>query len=255
MESAKNGDLIISRALIGAAAAVAVLASAGVQAAGVPAQGTWETTLQPRDIDGDSVTDAFYDTALDVTWLRNANVNGLMDWSAAKAWADTLVVGGVSDWRLPTMIDTGESLCQFSTGGGTDCGYNVQTRSGATTYSEMAHLFYVTLGNKAYCDPALSTVKTCSGPQPGFGLTNTGNFQNMQSGTYWSGLEYAPNVSSAWVFLTYHGTQTNSGKSTALYALAVHPGDVAPPVPEPQTLALMLAGLGALLLARRRRPR
>ena len=45
-------------------------------------------------------------------------------------------------------------------------------------------------------------------------------------------------------------------KSLALYALAVRPSDVAAPVPEPQTVALVLAllALGATVVARRRRP-
>ena len=46
-----------------------------VMAIVVPGQGTWETTLQARNLDGDTTTDAFYDTALSITWLRNANVN------------------------------------------------------------------------------------------------------------------------------------------------------------------------------------
>jgi hypothetical protein len=39
-----------------------------------------------------------------------------------------------------------------------------------------------------------------------------------------------------------------------LYAVAVRLGDVAAPVPEPQTLALVLLALGATVVARRRRP-
>ena len=39
------------------------------------------------------------------------------------------------------------------------------------------------------------------------------------------------------------------------YAWAVHDGDIAAAVPEPQTYALMLVGLGALALAARRRNR
>ena len=249
------------RALLGAvvcavATGAALLGATAAQAAGVPGQGTWETTLQGRDLDGNALNgpEAFYDTALNVTWLRNGNVNGLMNWDDANAWANSLVVGGIGDWRLPTMVDTGDPGCDDSDAGGTDCGFNVQTRSGATTYSEMAHLFYETLGNKALCDPALSTINHCV-QQPGYGLSNTANFQSLQSYPYWSGLVYAPDTRVAWGFFTNLGLQAPLFRTERLYALAVHPGDVAPPIPEPQTLALMLAGLGALLLVRRRRPR
>lgn len=93
-----------------------------------------------------------YDTELNVTWLQNWNQavgsaydtaspgTGRMTWGDAKAWADTLVFGGFDDWRLPTMLDTGVAGCDYREAGGTDCGFNVQTKSGATVYSEMAHL-------------------------------------------------------------------------------------------------------------------
>ena len=135
------------------AATCALVLAGNAGAVGVSGQGTWETTLQPRDLDGDTVTDAFYDAELNITWLRNANVNGQMAWADANAWAANLVVGAYSDWRLPTMIDTGAPGCDFSLAGGTDCGYNMQTKTGTTVFSEMAHLYYVTLGNKAYYAP------------------------------------------------------------------------------------------------------
>ena len=116
-------------------------------AAPVLGQGTWQSTLQARDLDRNGVVDAFYDSALDLTWLRNANVNGAKSFNSARLWADTLSFGGLNDWRLPTMIDTPTAGCNFSYGG-TDCGYNVLTKDGTTVYSEMAHLLYVTLGNK-----------------------------------------------------------------------------------------------------------
>lgn len=248
--------------LVGAAAVLGAM-SMTVHAAAVPGQGTWETTLQGRDISGNAVaaSDAsavfLYDTTLNITWLRDANVNGKMNWAAANSWANGLVVGAWSDWRLPTMIDTGTPGCDIGYAGGTDCGWNVQTKSGdvtkyeagQTVYSEMAHLFYVTLANKGYYAPG-----TGIGPQPGWGLSNTGTFQNMQSDGYWSAVAYAPDGSLAWDFGTNYMVQTYNPKTYTFFALAVRSGDVAP-VPEPGTYALMLAGLTALALARRSRRR
>ena len=167
--------------------------------------------------------------------------------SAANAWASGLSVGGFTGWRLPTMVDTGTAGCDFAFAG-TDCGYNVQTKAGATVYSEMAHLYYVTLGNKA------PYTTTGAGNVDGWGLTNTGDFQNLEAPNYWSGLEYAPVPSAAWLFSTVEGFQTGGDKGVPLFALAVRPGDVAAAVPEPESLALVLLGLAAAGVARRRRP-
>jgi len=247
---------------------VALLACAAlagnVQAVGVSGQGTWETTLLGRDINGNAVAGSdpsavfLYDGVLNVTWLRNASAAGRKNWAQADAWATNLVVGAYDDWRLPTMISTPDAT--FSNSGGTDHGFNVRTKSGnatqfeagQTVFSEMAHLWYSTLGNKAYCAPGIAS---CSGspPQPGWGLTNTGDFQNLEAYLYWSGLEYAPNSNDAWVFLTYEGAQVYGAKAGGLNAMAVRDGDVAA-VPLPATAWLMLAGLGALgVVVRRRR--
>ena len=239
------------------AVALAALTLSPAHAAGMPGQGTWETTLKARDINGDSVVDAWYDTALNITWLANWNANGAMDnWYHATTWAAGLNVYGETGWRLPSTTDTGAPGCDFSYAGGTDCGYNVDTAS-----SEMAHMFHVTLGNKSDCPPGNVTCTGPGVPQPGSGLTNTANFVGMQFSLYWSGTEYAPNPSvpwhlgnrTAWYFSTSGGLQGADIKDDRLYAVAVRPGDVAV-VPEPQTVALLLAGLTALLVARRRRP-
>lgn len=228
-----------------------------------------------------------YDTELNITWLQDWNhalssgyaasgvapesvydpntiwTNGRMGWDAANSWADSLVHGGFDDWRLPTVVDTGAAGCDFSNAGGTDCGYNVQTRSGSTVYSELAHLWYETLGNLAICAPG---VEACAGdnPQFGWGLSNTGPFTNMQhpvttvrdSGGYWTGLLHpTPPLSTpkAWAFGVGAGSQSAVGTLDPMYAVAVRSGDVAAPVPEPQSLALALAAFGASLLARRQR--
>ena len=237
----------------------AVFSPVMVKAAGVPGQGTWETTLQPRDLDKNGQIDAFYDTDLDITWLRNANVNGQMTWGAANAWAANLVIGAYSDWRLPTMVDTGAPGCDWSGGaGGTDCGYNMPS---AAAKVEFAHLYFVTLGNKAYCDPATSTVSVCN-VQPGWGLAaNTGDFQGMGDNqySYWLGLElalsqrppYVPYQNFAWYYDT-SGGQAPRSKLDQLQAIAVHAGDIGA-VPEPETYALMLLGLAALVASKRLR--
>ena len=240
---------LANRAATGVLAAAAALGAGLAQAVGVSGQGTWETTLLPRDLDGNAGNgpEAFYDTALNITWLRNANANGAMYWNDAMTWANTLVVGGVGGWRLPKVVDTGAPGCDHSFGGGTDCGYNVDTATG-----EMAHLHHVTLGNLSYCPPGTAT---CSeGPQPGWGLTNTGGLQNLDFNGYWSGTEHDP--LNAWFFNTQWGQQRVGGMPANLFlAMAVRPGDVVTAVPEPQTYALMLMGFGALMLAVRRRTR
>ena len=79
--------------------------SAAVMVA-VPAQ----ATLVGRDINGLAVAGSsagavfLYDTTLNITWLRNANVNGLMNWGQANTWAAGYSLGSYSGWRLPTAV-------------------------------------------------------------------------------------------------------------------------------------------------------
>ena len=178
--------------------------------------GTAQAALQGRDLNGEGNVDAFYDTDLDITWRRNANLNGLMSWADAVAWADNMTFGGYTDWRLPAS-----DAC---------VGFNC-------TGSELGHLWYVELGNLA-----------------GDLTPNTGAFVNMQLYAYWSGTTYAPDASQAWHFNIDQGDQDFAGKTNALFAMAVRPGDVLAAIPEPETYALMLAGLAGLgFVARRRR--
>lgn len=223
-----------------------ILMSVGAaRAVGVPGQGSWETTLQARDIDKDGVTDAFYDTALNITWLRASRYEG-MPWSAAKAWAEQDRFG-LSGWRLPKTKDTGAPGCDLNYTGGTDCGFNPD--SSVATGSEWAHLFYQSLGNKGLYAPGTRDA------QAGFGLSNTGNFLNLNpDGIAWSGTEYAPEAGSAWYFEFQWGVQHFMPKDNRYSnVMAVRDGDVAAAVPEPQTYVMLLMGLVALPLVRRRK--
>lgn len=91
-------------------------------------------TLYSRD-NGNMV----YDDVLKITWLADwnyartsgyagASASGKMNWAAANTWANTLVYGGYSDWRLPT------SLNQDGTG---PCDNSSICKS-----SEMGYMFY-----------------------------------------------------------------------------------------------------------------
>ncbi|MHB1083301.1 MAG: PEP-CTERM sorting domain-containing protein [Thiobacillus sp.] len=219
--------------------------------------GAAHAALEGRDLDGDLATfEAYYDTDLDITWLADANyaktsgydTDGLMTWAAADTWAAQLsFTDGVNvydDWRLPTITDTGTSGCNYANSG-TDCGYNVDPAS-----SEMAHLYFTELGNLSYYTTTGAVIGYAGGSNPNSTLDNVGPFTNFQSYHYWSGTEYAPNTFYAWYFYTGSGYQSYGHGS--FYALAVRPGDVAA-VPEAETYALMLAGLGLIGWRARRR--
>lgn len=57
---------------------LARIVAAAVGACALLMAGIAQAALQDRDLDGDSVVDAFYDTDFDITWLRDADVNGRM---------------------------------------------------------------------------------------------------------------------------------------------------------------------------------
>ena len=179
-----------------------------------------------------------YDSSLNITWLAHANYYtvteggeaGAITWSSAMVWADGLTYGGFNDWRLPTTLIPDPSC---SGGFGHNC-----------TGSEMGHLFYEVLGGVAGTSILVEH-------NDNFSL-----FSNFQHGNYWSGTEFqSNNMIAAWVFGFGSGFQHAGGKGdNLLYALAGRDGVVAAPIPEPETYAMMLAGLGLLgVFARRRK--
>ena len=109
------------------------LLALNANSAPVSGQGTWETTLQGRDLDGNlSTFEAYYDTALDITWLADANYAGTtMNWATANGWAAGLnpYGSGITGWRLPhtNPIDgtTADDQNLFSYIGTEDRGYNI----------------------------------------------------------------------------------------------------------------------------------
>lgn len=194
----------------------------------VSGQGTWEATLQSRDFNGDGVVDAYYDTAHDLTWLAdNAAAaggpfddgfnsgDGRLTFASALAWTASLEVHGVTGWRLPAFLGEGYGT------------------------SEVSRMYLTTLANSPFPDP---------GNPPDW--LNTGPFGNLDE---WQWLSNTEGEFEAWVWAAdgtgaYH---TAEPLTTSNRAWAVRSGDVAP-IPEPETWALMLAGLGAVVVAARR---
>lgn len=251
--------------------AIAVVVTAhSVQAGPVAGQGTWETTLQQRDLDGNGVTDAYYDTALGITWLQNANYaateldnarrdaiilevgsvnghaltredfqgwvltvpyDGNMTWWGATAWAQALVFGGYSDWRLPTMplVDPtcSQQISHLPLSQGTDC------RGG-----EMGHLYYVGLGG------------TYEDDKQGTQSAGDAAFFNIQA-NYVSGDALFDGTSPG-DFLFSNGWHSYTLPGFPNYAWAVRDGDVtATPLPEPTSLWLLVTAMAAASLVRR----
>lgn len=256
---------ILSVALAG----IGLLNTGFAHAAAISSQGTWETTLQGRDLDGNlSTFEAYYDTDLDITWLADANyaktsgddADGYMNWTTATAWAASLNPYGsnITGWRLPTVspVDgTTDDDWKLSYIGTEDKGYNISapgTLYAGSTTSEMAHMFYNTLGDKSSCDPSASTASSCIA-QAGYGLSNTGPFSNLQSYGYWSDTEFALNTTaSAWAFAFHNTYQEPLSKIISFYAWAVHPGDIAV-VPVPAAGWLLCSGLLGLIGVARRK--
>ena len=186
-----------------------------------------------------------YDDDLNITWLQDANyamtsgydADGKMTWQDAVTWADNLVYGGYSDWRLPAVVPQNNT---WGYDGTTGVGYNI------TTGSEMGHLFYTELGNKGYY--ATDGITN----QPDWGLVNTAPFTNLQPYFYWSGTESDSFFHNAWDFRFSHGLQYRNVESNLFYALAVRGDVAAASVPEPGTMMLMGSGIVGLVAARKR---
>ena len=186
------------------------------------------------DNENGTVTQIRNDSSM-LMWLKDANTYGsTMTWDEANTWIGSINSSnhlGYNDWRLPdTLPVNGVSFdFNFTFDGSTDEGYNI-----TSTNSEMAYMYYMELGGIGYYDTDGNY------PQPGYGLTNTNPFENIQTTNYLS-TEHPDD--SLWYFNFSEGRQANYGTDGSLNVWAVRSMPVAP---EPVSSSLFLIGAATL---------
>ena len=258
-------------AVLSAVLASAILGTPAL-AAPVSGQGTWETTLQARDLDGNAATaEAYYDTVLNITWQANANLaltekygqgpfmtgDGRMERPNAAAWLAGMNAAGYlgfSDWRFPATFDPGIPGCNYprfplpyAGYPDQDCGYNVNPAT-----SEMAHLYYMTLGNESLYDTS-GNYTNCINILPNYQcMTNKGPFTNLFNASYLSGTQVAGAENVNFLFDFIFGVQDAAGGSYNINVWAVHDGDIGSPVPIPPAVWLFGSALGVMGVMRRK---
>lgn len=237
---------------------------------------TSQAALQGRDLNGSQNSiEAYYDTALDITWLADASYIltsgyiqnlGYHDYSDggvtstdASYWVDQLgfhdSVNQITyhDWRLPTVrpVNGASFNLDYSSDGSTDVGYNI-----TSPQSELSYMFNVNLGNPGYRTSAgvdsgcyVDSGNTC--------LDNVGPFSNLSPGVFWSdtSAEDGNGYGGMFVFWAHYGSQQLwADNGDHLSAWAVSSGDVGiAAVPEADTWAMLLVGLGLVGVAVRHR--
>jgi hypothetical protein len=157
----------------------------------------------------------------------------------------TTNIDWTTGWRLP---DTGVNILLKSTygyvGDPNSDGVYTYTSGYNLANSEIGHLFYTELGNLGYLDT--SGAARSSGD---YGLSNTGEFENLTEDYYWSAMErYYWAINNAWAFNTEFGAQAVWPFLGTESAIAVISGNVnVSAVPVPGAIWLLGSGLAALM--------
>ncbi len=189
-----------------------------------------------------------------VVWLDYTNANASLPdqltWAGSLDSELTINLNGYTvewdgSWRLPNTVDgiavpgyegdpDGDGIYTYT------YGYNLAN-------SEMGHLFYVELGNNGRYD-------TDNNEQTEYGLKETGDFDNLVEGWYWSGTKYSAYTAQNiyWDFDTSDGNQSNANDFWDDNGIALRTGQVSA-VPVPGTIWLFGFGLTGLAAGLRKK--
>lgn len=213
-----------------------------------------DAALLPRHLTGVAgTTNAYYDTAINITWLRDANyaqtsgfaAGGLMTFATAQSWAAALTLGGVSGWSLADVAQP-DAACasQDVTYGSTGAG---------CTGGQLGHMFYTLLGGTAG-----TNITTSHG-------ANFALFDNVSDAEYWSmtSLPLSADPRDLGYFLTFGNAPdtTPAGwvslnfKTVPMLGWVVHAGDVGEALDIPEPTSPLVLALGGVALGLARRPR
>jgi hypothetical protein len=161
-----------------------------------------------------------YDPNLDITWLRDWGASGRLTWQNAVNWLETLNVATFANWTLATGFE--QPSAPWCNGAYLNYG---------CAGGRLGYLYFVELGN------------------PFSNRSNAGPFINMDGdgAGYW--------VSSGGVFASGSGSVLawDAVNPYPCEIIAIRAGDVAAPIPEPETWAMMLIGLAAGVVTLRKR--
>lgn len=159
-------------------------------------------------------------------------LDGAANWFGTMAFISYLNktnYAGSNQWHLPTVATT-------TMGYATD-------NNGTEPGDEFKELYYSELDNTPYYEGGLV-----------YGIQDPDSyFDNEESSVYFNSTEYTQDPSKIWRFVTIFGTQDiDLKKYDKFYGWAIATGHISA-VPEPESIAILLAGLGLLGFAVRRK--
>lgn len=178
-------------------------------------------------------------------------VDGYVSWYGAVAFANylnSIQYGGSNRWQLPSALIPDNSGCTTYTSS-TACIYDaIYQGNGVTPGNELAELYFYELGGRSR--------RVLNGMLDfGTGMPQTNIFDNENDNpAFATSTEVISNGNTNYYFDTRLGLQLSylKGGADYYYAWAITPGLVTA-VPEPESLGMLMAGLGLLGLIERRR--